>query len=110
MEGLFFVVESSQSLSVGFLQTIGIVAAYTTFVLAIGRVLRFVFSGMAFKVSIEALENPKPLIDVLQLMYVARARGDFVVEHRAYTCLVDTLRQAELLIHVTKDKDKEKDK
>ena len=99
--GLYFVVESSQSLSVGFLQTIGIVAAYSTFVLAVGRVLRFIFSGMAFKVGIEAIENPRPLIDVVQLMYMARARGEFHTEHRAYTCLVDTLRQAELLMRVT---------
>jgi hypothetical protein len=101
---MFFVVESSQSLSVGFLQTIGIVAAYTTFVLAIGRVLRFIFSGMAFKVSVEVMENPEPLIDAVHLMYMARARRDYVVEQRAYNCLVDTLRQTEFLQRVTAKK------
>jgi hypothetical protein len=105
--GPFFVVESSPSLSVGFLQTIGIVAAYTTFVLAIGRVLRFIFSGMAFKVSIEGLEDPTPLIHTVQLMYMARAQRQFAVEHRAYTTLVDCLRQAELLFRVTARKKQE---
>jgi hypothetical protein len=104
IDGMYLVIQSAPYLGISFLQSIGIVAAYTTFVLAIGRVLRFAFTGGAYRLPIEEMEDPHPIIAVVQMLYMARARRDFLAEGRAYRSLVDTLRQTERLERVTRVK------
>lgn len=103
---MYFVVLSVSVLSASFLQSIGLVAAYTTFVFAVGRVLRFAVSGGAFRTTLEDLHDPQFLVDVIELMFIARATDQFDLERRAYQTLVDTLRVSEELQRRTaKDKD-----
>jgi hypothetical protein len=100
----YVVVTSPAALSASILQSIGIVAAYTTFVLAIGRVLRFVVTGGAFRVTIEDLEDPSFLVSLVEYLYIARAQQDFQLELELYKQLVDTLRVTEILEKRTKEK------
>ena len=104
---MWFVILSVSVLSASFLQSIGIVAAYTTFVFAIGRVLRFAVSGGAFRTTLEDCQEPKYLVSLVELMYIARAQEEFDLERKVYVRLMDTLRQTEVLERKTRPKEKE---
>jgi hypothetical protein len=94
---IYFVTVSSAVFAASLLQQIGIVAAYTTFVFAIGRVLRFAFVGGAYRTSLEDMEDPSYLVSLVEYMCIARASGDFRLEQEIYTELVNTLRVTEEL-------------
>eukprot|EP00658_Telonema_sp_P-2_P023049 TRINITY_DN19230_c0_g1_i9.p1 TRINITY_DN19230_c0_g1~~TRINITY_DN19230_c0_g1_i9.p1 ORF type:complete len:261 (-),score=41.62 TRINITY_DN19230_c0_g1_i9:215-997(-) len=91
------VATSGVVLDASFLQSIGIVAAYTTFVLAIGRVLRFAVSGAAYRVTIEDIEDPTLLVCLIELMFILRERKKFQFESLLYLELMDTLRDTAAL-------------
>ena len=101
---VYFVVVSSAVFTASLLQQIGIVAAYTTFVFAIGRVLRFAFVGGAFRTSLEDMEDPSYLVSLIEYMCIARAGGDYRLEMDIYTELVNTLRVTEELEWQTRAK------
>lgn len=94
---LYFVVVSSAVFSASLLQQIGIIAAYTTFVFAIGRVLRFAFVGGAYRTSLEDMEDPSYLVSLIEYMCIARANRDFMLEQEIYQELVNTMRVTEEL-------------
>jgi hypothetical protein len=98
----FVAIVSTPVLAAGFLQTIGIVAAYTTFVLAIGRVLRFATTGGAYRTMLEDIENPSYLVGLIEYLYIARAAEDYELEMRIYLELVNTIRVTEELERKTK--------
>ena len=102
----YVIIMSNSVLSASILQSIGIVAAYTTFVLAIGRVLRFVVVGGAFRVSIEDMEDPGYLVALIEYLFIARAKKEFDLEMDIYKQIVDTLRVTEKLEQQTRAKPK----
>lgn len=94
---VFVVVTSSVVLNAGILQSIGIVAAYTTFVLAIGRVIRFALSGGAYRTALEDMDDPQYLVCLIEFMMMIRGRRQFILEQQLYKELVDTIRDTSLL-------------
>eukprot|EP00744_Colponema_vietnamica_P005430 GILI01007960.1.p1 GENE.GILI01007960.1~~GILI01007960.1.p1 ORF type:complete len:1364 (-),score=194.98 GILI01007960.1:168-3836(-) len=94
---VFVVVTSSVVLNAGILQSIGIVAAYSTFVLAIGRVIRFALSGGAYRTTLEDMEDPQYLVCLIEFMMMIRGRKQFILEQQLYRELVDTIRDSSLL-------------
>jgi hypothetical protein len=105
-DGLYFIVLSSAVLSVGLLQSVGIIAAYTTFVFAIGRVIRFAFSGATYRVSVENMEDPAFLVAVIEYLFMTRAESDFQAERAAYVQLTNIMRVTEVLERRTRYKEK----
>ncbi|EPY19173.1 hypothetical protein AGDE_15386 [Angomonas deanei] len=84
-----------------FLNKFGLVALYTTFVLAFGRLLRSMMTGKAQQVVLSDMTDPIPLLQVIQCIQTAREAGELVVEHRVYLDLIDLLRSPERLLTVT---------
>jgi hypothetical protein len=98
----FLLIVTAPVLASGVLQSIGIVAAYTTFVFAIGRIVRFAFSGGAYRVTLEAMEDPTVLINLIEYAAMTRARGEHDEERRAFKVLMGLLRVTELLEEKTR--------
>ena len=90
--------------SSGFLPNIGIIALYTTFILAIGQVLRGSMSGSAIRIALEDMEDPhrvRDLLDLIELTRMERRPEDFKLEEAMYFELLDLLRSSEALIGAT---------
>jgi hypothetical protein len=101
----FLFVVSSPALSVGLLQSVGLIAAYTTFVLAIGRIVRFAFSGGAYRVTLENLQDPGVLINLIEYISMVRARGEHGEERRVFSKLMYIVRVTEVLERKTRIKE-----
>ena len=101
---LYFVIASNAVFSTSLLQSVGIVAAYTTFVFAIGRVLRFAVTGGAYRVELEDIEDPLYLVHLIEYLFMARAQGNYQLEEEVYTQLINTLRLPDVLEAKTRKK------
>ena len=95
------VLSDSVVVGISFLKGIGIVALYTTFVLALGRLLRSVLANKVGTLVFENMANPAVLENMVRCIGVAREYGDLRLEHTTYLELIDLLRSPERLFEVT---------
>jgi hypothetical protein len=95
------VLSDSVVVGISFLKGIGIVALYTTFVLALGRLLRSVLANKVSTLIFENIANPAVLENMVRCISVAREYGDLRLEHTIYLELIDLLRSPERLFGVT---------
>jgi len=81
---------------------VGILALYTTFVLAVGTMLRGAFGGAVKNPPIDDIGDPQSILNHITLMEIARTAEppEFGVELRTYLCLIDFLRSPEKLLAV----------
>ena len=98
---------------------IGIVALYTTFIFAIGNVIRAVLTGMAHRIVLEDVADPRCLAELISYIYLSRGSsrkadptspaalkrgdnlsegGDLELEEQMFLELLDLLRSPETLI------------
>lgn len=99
---LYFVVLSdSVVVGVAFLRSIGIVALYTTFILALGRLLRSLLSNKVGTLFFTTMVDSTVLVRLMSCAELARAYGDLRLEHVAYLELVDLMRSPERLMAMT---------
>lgn len=101
VSGAFFDVQTRKIVQdsglVGALSSFGIITFYTTFVLAVGRLLRTYVSGMVSRIFYEDLEDPDLLYAFCQECYLARAAGDLELEQMLTEQLIDIFRDTNLL-------------
>ncbi|KAG5490221.1 hypothetical protein JKF63_00340 [Porcisia hertigi] len=95
------VVSDTVVIGISFLKGIGIVAIYTTLVLAFGRLLRSILANQVSTLLYSNMANPTVLENMVRCIGMARAYGDLRLEHTIYIELVDLLRSAERLSSVT---------
>ncbi|KAG5464178.1 hypothetical protein LSCM1_00358 [Leishmania martiniquensis] len=95
------IISDTVVMGISFLKGIGIVALYTTFVLALGRLLRSVLANQASTLLYSNMANPAALENMVRCIEMAREYGDLRLEHAIYLELVDLLRSAERLLCVT---------
>ncbi|KPA81326.1 putative transmembrane protein [Leptomonas pyrrhocoris] len=86
---------------ISFLKGLSIVALYTTFVLALGRLLRSVLANKMGTLVFENMANPAVLENMVRCTGIAREYGDLRLEHTIYLELVDMLRSPERLFEIT---------
>ncbi|KPI87366.1 putative transmembrane protein [Leptomonas seymouri] len=98
-----YVVVFSDSVVAGisFLRGIGIVALYTTFVLALGRLLRSVLANKVSTLLFENMANPAVLENMVRCIGIAREYGVLRLERTIYLELIDLLRSPDRLFEVT---------
>eukprot|EP00755_Sulcionema_specki_P012854 Sspe_Gene.52462::Locus_29061_Transcript_1_1_Confidence_1.000_Length_6282::g.52462::m.52462/K22128/PIEZO1_2, FAM38; piezo-type mechanosensitive ion channel component 1/2 len=77
--------------------SLGVVALYTTFVLAVGRIMRMTVTGDAAKIGLTDMEHPECLITIIQYIHMARAERDLELESGLYRELLNLLRSPDLL-------------
>jgi hypothetical protein len=88
----------------GFLPNIGIIALYTTFILAIGQVLRGALAGTANMTHLQDMQDPHRVDDLVESVLLCQASGrasDLELEGLLYYELIDLLRSSEALLTVT---------
>ncbi|CAG9583874.1 [Leishmania major strain Friedlin] len=95
------IISDTVVMGISLLKGIGIVALYTTFVLALGRLLRSVLTNQTSTLLYSNMANPAALQNMVRCMEMAREYGDLRLEHTIYLELVDLLRSAERLFRVT---------
>ncbi|CAJ1038204.1 putative Piezo non-specific cation channel, R-Ras-binding domain containing protein [Leishmania utingensis] len=95
------VISDTVVMGISFLKGIGIVALYTTLVLALGRLLRSVLANQASTLLYSNMANPAVLENMVRWIEMAREYGDLKLEHTIYLEFVDLLRSAERLFRVT---------
>lgn len=95
------VLSDSVVVGISILKGIGIVALYTTFVLALGRLLRSVLANKVGTLVFENMANPAVLENMVRCIGIAREYGDLRLEHTIYLELIDLLRSPERLFEVT---------
>ncbi|CBZ38788.1 hypothetical transmembrane protein [Leishmania donovani] len=95
------IISGTVVMGISLLKGIGIVALYTTFVLALGRLLRSVLTNQTSTLLYSNMANPAALQNMVRCMEMAREYGDLRLEHTIYLELVDLLRSAERLFRVT---------
>lgn len=84
-----------------FLPNIGIIALYTTFVLALGRVFRGMFTNTTIGVVQTDMADPFPVAELIRYISTARECGDLMLEQSVYYELIDLLRSPDRLLRVT---------
>ncbi|KAG5465648.1 hypothetical protein CUR178_00358 [Leishmania enriettii] len=95
------IISDTVVMGISLLKGIGIVALYTTFVLALGRLLRSVLANQSSTLLYSNMANPAALENMVRCIEMAREYGDLRLEHAIYLELVDLLRSAERLFRVT---------
>ncbi|KAF5219876.1 hypothetical protein ECC02_007103 [Trypanosoma cruzi] len=105
--GIFEIVASSYvalNLSLVFLPNMGIIALYTTFILAIGTFLRNTVMDRAHRVVLMQVANPDPIAELLRYIYMARSSAingyvdGLLLEQQLFFELVDMLRSPERVL------------
>ncbi|KEG10142.1 hypothetical protein DQ04_04121000 [Trypanosoma grayi] len=105
--GLYEVVASSDvtlDTSFSFLPNTGIIALYTTFILALGTFLRNAVTGYAHRVVLMQVSNPDPVAELLRYIYMARSSASngymesLLLEQQLFFELVDLLRSPERVL------------
>jgi hypothetical protein len=103
---LYFVSMSDEiPSSSGWLPNVGIIALYTTFILALGSMLRTSLTGKAHKLVLTQMADPAPIAELLSFIYLARMMGgeeDLVLEEQLYLELLDLLRSPERVLSMTR--------
>jgi len=98
-DGPPIIVASEQvPVSTGFasvLQSWGIIALYTTFILAIGKLIRASSTGMAFQVVLNHMQDPTQILVLVHFIYLARAEGDLELEEKLFAELINLYRSPE---------------
>ncbi|PWA92008.1 Piezo non-specific cation channel, R-Ras-binding domain protein [Artemisia annua] len=74
---------------------------YITFVLAVGRFIRFQCSDLRMRIPFENLPSCDRLIAICEDIYAARAEGELVVEEVLYWTLVKIYRSPHMLLEYT---------
>ncbi|GET93419.1 hypothetical transmembrane protein [Leishmania tarentolae] len=95
------IISDTVVMGISLLKGIGIVALYTTFVLALGRLLRSVLANQVSTLLYSNMANPVALQNMVRCMEMAREYGDLRLEHAIYLELMDLLRSTERLFRVT---------
>lgn len=99
--GMYFDIQSRKIVQegglAGALSSFGIITFYTTFVLAVGRLLRSYVTGLAARIFYEDLDDPDLLYSFCQECYLARAVGDLELEQILVEQLIDIYRDTALL-------------
>ncbi|CAD8103233.1 unnamed protein product [Paramecium sonneborni] len=87
---------------IGALSTnMSIISIYATFVLTIGRFLRFAYDKISTRVMFEEMPETYELFDLCQSIYIARVDGDFFKEEIFYELLIRIYRSPEILFKMT---------
>jgi len=100
----FFVISDKVPNDAGVLPNIGIIALYTTFILAIGSVLRGALAGTANMTHMQDMEDPGRVDDLVESILLCQSSGkpsDLELESLLYFELIDLLRSSEALLDVT---------
>ena len=84
-----------------------IIGLYVTVVFAIGRFVRLSFSGQLERVIYEQLHEVDLLVDYCEVVYIARYSVQYELEEELYRKLVKIFRTPELLIRLTRRRDKD---
>ncbi|RNF27020.1 uncharacterized protein Tco025E_00704 [Trypanosoma conorhini] len=110
MTNLFEVVASSDvalDSSLVFLPNTGIIALYTTFILALGTFLRNAVTGYAHRVVLMQVANPDPIAELLRYIYMTRSLASngyvdsLLLEQQLFFELVDMLRSPERVLSLS---------
>lgn len=105
--GPFFIIQSSRisenSAVTNFISSFGIIAFYTTFVLALGNIFRFFMSGLVERIFYEDLKNVDLLHAFLLDIYAARHYQDFELEETMFLALLGVYQNHTLLQSVCED-------
>eukprot|EP00388_Colpodella_angusta_P013019 GDKJ01032807.1.p1 GENE.GDKJ01032807.1~~GDKJ01032807.1.p1 ORF type:complete len:439 (-),score=15.17 GDKJ01032807.1:201-1415(-) len=110
VSGIYFSVSSDQvpdRLSV-IPADAGIIALYTTFVLALASVIRGRLTGAIHRVVLEEVQDPQSLAIYVQYIWMSRGGGrpdrgyDLILEEQLYLEMLDLLRSPEELLRKTK--------
>jgi len=87
---------------IGALSTnMSIIGIYATFVLAVGRFLRFTYDKISTRVMFEEMPETHELFDLCQSIYIARVDGNFNKEEIFYELLIRIYRSPEILFKMT---------
>jgi hypothetical protein len=100
----FYVISDMVPNDKGLLPNVGIIALYTTFILAIGQVLRGALAGSAFRTGLEDMQDPHRVDDLVESILLCQASGrreDLELEALLYYELIDLLRSSEAMLTVT---------
>lgn len=89
---LYYVVTSDNVPAQTLFPNIGIIALYTTFILALGQVIRARTTGSSHRVLLQDVANTQPLEEILQFIFLARAMNEYALEEQLYYELIDLLR------------------
>jgi len=94
-----YVFSTSRSLS-GTLNY-GLIGVYLTFVITIGRFVRYAVVGMSKNIIYEDVANPDYFIRLCQDIYMARLQKHLALEEQLYVELINLLRSPETIIERT---------
>ena len=87
-----------------FLPNVGIVALYTTFILTLWSIIRRSVTGMADRIIMSEIADPRPVADVVSKIYLTRSVGgelDLELEEVLFLELLDLLREPANLFRTT---------
>eukprot|EP00993_Chasmostoma_nieuportense_P000047 NODE_1043_length_1690_cov_5.660909_g980_i0.p1 GENE.NODE_1043_length_1690_cov_5.660909_g980_i0~~NODE_1043_length_1690_cov_5.660909_g980_i0.p1 ORF type:complete len:472 (+),score=131.12 NODE_1043_length_1690_cov_5.660909_g980_i0:226-1641(+) len=79
----------------GLLQSFSIIAIYTTFVLTAGRLVQNVLTGTASRVVLEDMQDPIPLLMLIEDIRMARSEGDLKLEDELFLELITIYQSPE---------------
>eukprot|EP00756_Hemistasia_phaeocysticola_P030944 Hpha_TRINITY_DN16321_c3_g10::TRINITY_DN16321_c3_g10_i1::g.57826::m.57826 len=77
--------------------SIGIIALYTTFVLAVHRLIHSSFTGEAHRLQVRDMERPEAVEEVINFIHAARREGELELERGLYDELVNLFRSPEAM-------------
>ena len=103
-EPLYFVVLSEEALSSNnvLIPSMGIIALYTTFVIAVARIVRQILVGGAGRAVLEDMPDPRPLLRLVEDIKLAQVEGDMKLEKELYYNLLNIFRDPTLLKEMSK--------
>ena len=81
----------------GFMASVGIMTLYSTFVFTLARLLRWLLTGMAYRVPLEDMQDPSRLLQLVEDIKLARSEGDLMLEEQLYGELIHIYQSTELL-------------
>jgi hypothetical protein len=83
------------------LRDMSVIGFYVTIVLAIGQLIKSIFTNMTMKVIYEEMPVCDQLIELCGSIYMARKENDLKREKKLYDLLIRIYRSPELLIQLT---------
>lgn len=86
-----------------------VLGIYVSFVIAIGRLIRFLFDRISQRVMYEELPDTSQLFELCEGIFIAQQEGDLVREKQLYDLLILIKRSPEALIKITGTKLKYKE-
>lgn len=84
------------------LRSFSIAGLYITFVLAVGRFIRYQLSNLRFRIPFENFPSCDRLLAICEDIYAARAEGEHELEEALFWTLIKIYRSPHILMEYTK--------